>query len=344
MTQSPQTNRAIIAAAGARKTQEVIDRALADPGRRVLITTFTTENLAQIKSRIEARCGAVPDHVDLAGWYTFVLRDGVRPYQAVKFSKPFLIKSLNFVAERPQRIAKTKRSYFLDSNNDVWREAASDLAHTINQEAGGSVISRLERIYDDIYIDEVQDLAGWDLDLLDLLFASKIRVTVVGDPRQRTYSTNRSAKNKQFLGPGFVRWLDDRRDVCTQTTRSVSHRCNQPICDLASQLFPDLEPLVAAEEVCDGHHGVFELKGLEAVEYHATHRAQVLRWDKRANTFGLPAINIGVSKGSTYDHVMIITTRPMRKFLETRDPTVLSKPESMYVAVTRARHSVAFVV
>jgi len=55
-------------------------------------------------------------------------------------------------------------------------------------------------------------------------------------------------------------------------------------------------------------------------------------------------MNIGVSKGSTFDRVLIFTTKPMRTYLTTRDTSKLKAPESLYVAVTRARHSATFVV
>ncbi|MCE7031634.1 hypothetical protein LY625_03200 [Lysobacter sp. GX 14042] len=41
---------------------------------------------------------------------------------------------------------------------------------------------------------------------------------------------------------------------------------------------------------------------------------------------------------------MIFPTRPMVEYLKKRDPTKLKAPERLYVAVTRARFSVAFVV
>lgn len=92
-----------------------------------------------------------------------------------------------------------------------------------------------------------------------------------------------------------------------------------------------------------GHDGVHVISRFDVLEYADRFQPQVLRHDKRANTRGLPAINIGVSKGSTYDRVLIFPTKPMLKYLENRDPAVLKKPEALYVAVTRARHSVAFV-
>lgn len=70
----------------------------------------------------------------------------------------------------------------------------------------------------------------------------------------------------------------------------------------------------------------------------------VLRHDKNVDTKGLPAMNIGIAKGRTFDRVMIFPTQPMLKYLEDKDETKLKAPERLYVAVTRARFSVAFVV
>lgn len=55
-------------------------------------------------------------------------------------------------------------------------------------------------------------------------------------------------------------------------------------------------------------------------------------------------MNIGVAKGSTFDRVLIFPTHPMLKYLDGGDPSELKAPERLYVAATRARHSVAFVV
>src|ERR1039458_3280831 len=183
-------NVAIIAAAGARKTQTVIDAALADPSQRVLITTYTNENLRQLATRIEQSEGVVPAHVRIAGWFSFLLSDGVRPYQRSLFNEAGVVAGLNFVGQRHKFAKGGTREYFIDRNHDVYRDGVADLVCTLDAASAGSVIRRLEAIYDHIYIDEDPDLAGYDLDFLDLLFASRIAVTVVGDPRQYTFATN----------------------------------------------------------------------------------------------------------------------------------------------------------
>lgn len=337
------SNRAIIAAAGARKTQEIIDGALAAAPSRVLITTYTNENLRQIERRILAKCGAVPAHITLAGWFSFLLNDGVRPYQVSILKEVGLVRGMNFLFDRPRYAKGTEQRYFLDSNRDVWRDAMSDLVCRIEAESDAAVTQRLTAMYDHIFIDEVQDLVGYDLDVLDLLFAAQLDVTVVGDPRQHLYATNNALKHKKYRGSGIVDWFAQRSDVCKREDKHISYRCNQDICDFASALFPEYPPIDAAHNPETGYDGIHTISRFDVLDFVAEYRPQVLRYDKRANTQGLPAMNFGVSKGSTFDRVLIIPTKPMLKYLDDRDPSKLKRPESLYVAVTRARHSVTFV-
>lgn len=66
--------------------------------------------------------------------------------------------------------------------------------------------------------------------------------------------------------------------------------------------------------------------------------------NRRTDTLGLPAMNIGMSKGTTFDRVLIFPTKPMLQYIKSGNPDILAAREHLYVAVTRARHSVAFVV
>ncbi|MET0419253.1 MAG: hypothetical protein ABW022_24835 [Actinoplanes sp.] len=47
-------------------------------------------------------------------------------------------------------------------------------------------------------------------------------------------------------------------------------------------------------------------------------------------------MNIGLSKGSTFDRVPNYPTQPMIKYLKTADASALKTPDRLYVAVTRA--------
>lgn len=336
-------NLAIIAAAGSRKTEFVIDDALANPDKRILITTYTTHNQRQIVSRIEERLGIMPSNIVVMGWFSFLINEAARPYQNSVLRSVGRLQSLNFVGSKSRYAVKTSASYFLDTNDDMWRDGVADFACMANEKSGGKVIGRLESFFDHIYIDEVQDLCGYDLDFLDLLLKSRIAVTVVGDPRQDILATNRGLKNHKYKKAGLVSWFREREAYCRIEERNYSHRCSQPILDFADELFPDMSRTVSKNVEVTEHDGVFVIPRSEVENYIATHHPTILRESKSYDTNGFSAINIGVAKGSTYDRVLIFSTKTMLQYVEARDLTRLKTNERLYVAVTRAKQSAAFV-
>jgi hypothetical protein len=339
------TNVAILAAAGSRKTEYVVDSALAVNGGRVLIATYTNENQRQIVQRIEQKVGSVPPNISVVGWFSFLIAQCAKPYQRARVGEPLLINGLNFIGTRSRFTKKSESRYFMDGNNDLYRDGVSDFVVALNGDTNGAVVRRLEKVYTHIFIDEIQDLVGYDLDVLDMLMTSKIRVTLVGDPRQYTLSTNNGPRNKRYRGAGIKNWFEERAGICELQTRDVSYRCNQIICDFADAIYPHM-PRTRSSGVSEtGHDGIFYVASKRVLEYLNKYgNVVVLRHDKRANTLGIPAVNIGVSKGSTFDRVMIFPTKPMVDYLRRREPASLKAPERLYVAVTRARFSVAFVV
>ena len=72
-------NLLLIAAAGAGKTTYVVREALKSRDK-VLITTFTTENEAEIKKKIIKEKGFIPENIVVQTWFSFLLEHGVRPY------------------------------------------------------------------------------------------------------------------------------------------------------------------------------------------------------------------------------------------------------------------------
>jgi superfamily I DNA/RNA helicase len=273
------------------------------------------------------------------------MNQAARPYQSAITGLIDYARSLNFEGSRPFKVPRSKPlRYYFDSNADFYRNGVAEFAFRADQATDGRVIRRLEALYDEIYVDEMQDLAGYDLEFLDLLFASRIKVTVVGDPRQHTYTTNRSTKNKQYRGHAMVEWLNKRTRTCAIETRTESWRCNQEICNWADALYPELPPTNSRNDERTGHDGVFRLAQKDVPTYVEKYRPTILRWNRSKDTLGFSALNIGMSKGSTFDRVLLFPTEPMLKYLKTGNPAGLKTPEALYVAVTRARHSVAFVV
>lgn len=340
------SNHAVIAAAGSRKTEHVVDSALAITDESVLITTYTLENQRQITDRIRQKVGIQPDNITVMGWFAFLIGQCARPYQRAITGEPGVIRGLNF---KGRRYYKTPRSrvgpFYFDRDLNMLRDGVSDFVYHLNEAAGGAVVGRLERVYRHIFIDEVQDLVGWDLDVIELLLRSSRSVTLVGDPRQQIIETNLGSKNKPYQGAGLLKWFEERDELCTVEVRNENWRSNQAICDFADSIFPALGTTVSKSQQTSDHEGIYLITEDKAWEYYEAHRPAVLRYSKTRDTLGLPhPRNIGVAKGSAFDHVMIFPTEAMRRFLDDGDADKLTSPEHLYVAVTRARHSVAFVV
>jgi len=342
-------NRVIFAAAGSGKTTELVNEALALASSRILFTTYTLENLWQIREKFTRHAGSVPTNVALRSWYSFLLQDLVRPYQRSLTARP-RVRSINFRdlpdEARFAKKATQKDRYYLTASGRIHRDRVSEFATEANAATKAAVMRRLERIYDYVFIDELQDLVGYDLEVLDALFSSTISVSCVGDPRQFTYSTNRSTKNKAFRGPELLRWLEQTprcHNIALQT-RVVSHRCNAAICEFADGLFPAMPTTIAGNTTPSGHDGIFRIPRTAVEEYVQDHAPMILRHDRKTDTCGLAAMNFGASKGQTFDHVLIFPTGPMKRYLKSGDPTTAGDLARFYVAVTRAKHSVAFVV
>lgn len=129
------------------------------------------------------------------------------------------------------------------------------------------------------------------------------------------------------------------------TTLSTSHRNNQIICDLANQMYPDMKPCDSAMNEKTGHDGIFWVHENDIDKYVDIYNPVQLRYDKRTKVNPIPkTMNFGLSKGLTFNRVLIYPTKPMLDWLSGKSKDM--KDESLskfYVAVTRARYSVAFV-
>ncbi len=340
-------NRVVIACAGSGKTTRLVEESLASRDRRIAIVTYTNNNTREITKRFDELNSGVPNHVDVVTWFGFLLRECARPYQRSKYAEK-RIESLLFMNQQSVRYTaetETKHHYFANGEL-IYSDKIAKFVVECEAKSDQSVTARLRQIYTDIFIDEFQDLAGWDLELIKMLLQSNVRIMLVGDPRQHIYSTNPSQKNKQYLGVNVVKLVEKWRQsgLCTSELMSDTYRCNHAICDFANGLWPEMAAMRSLMNDTTGHDGVFLVAEDAVEEYVHRFSPQVLRYDKRAKSYGCEAMNFGITKGLQFERVLIVPTEPIKKYLETGDLQHLETSKGkLHVAVTRAKHSVAFV-
>lgn len=341
----PSPSLVLLSAAGSGKTTLLTQQALARPHRRIAILTYTLQNLEEIRRSFEFSVGVVPANVSIYSWYSFLLRECIRPYQSALVAEP-RIQGLQYVSGRTDnRIPRAQERRYYLAGHQILSDRASEFAVRCNDQTQGRVMARLADLFDEVYVDEVQDLAGYDLDLLERLMATRMEVTLVGDTRQATYSTNHAARNAQYRGTKMLRLFEawQQRGLCRIDHRTTSWRCTQAMCNLADSLYPTMPRTESGNDARSGHNGIVVVSPDAVDRYVSEFSPTVLRYDRKEDCAGLPAVNFGESKGRTYTRVLIFPNGPLIRFLRTGDPAKITSPAKYYVAFTRARLSLAFV-
>lgn len=345
-------NKIIIAAAGSGKTTHIVNEAISNSNSRILITTFTDANTSEIKGRFYSKLGYIPKNIEILPWFTFLLSHCVRPYQGKLYSKR--IDNLNLYNGTSAKFISEHDilNHYFDSQGKIYSDKISKFAYKCNELTGGMVIYRLSLIFDKIYIDETQDLSGWDLEILELLFKSDIGILCVGDPRQSTLKTNNSPKNKKKSQENLLSYFKSieknyHLDIDT-TTLNINHRSVKPICDFSNSLYesanwPKTQSDFNPEYI--SHLGIFIIDTNDVKNYLSLYDPIQLRDSVTTEVYGSqPVLNFGKSKGLTLDRVLIYPTDTMLDWLYKKKELKPGTKCKLYVAITRARYSVGIVV
>ena len=351
-------DKLIIAAAGSGKTTFLVNQALSIQDGRVLITTFTEANEQEIKKKFIETNGCIPTNVTVQTWFSFLLQHGVKPYQSVICD--YHVTGLKLVNAKSGFKGKWRGrpiyfgendipQYYFTKTMQIYSDKISKFVCRANELTQGLVINRLSRIYQHIFIDEIQDMAGYDLELIKYLLGSNSEILMVGDPRQVTYHTHDEAKYDKYSEGKIEEFI---RNECKghsieidKQTLNVSFRNKKDICDLANQVFSQYSPCGYQDQPPTDHDGVFFISPSNVDAYLDKYHPVQLR-DKVtvAVNPNYSAYNFGDSKGLTFDRVLIYPTKPMLNWFINHQSELAFKSRSrLYVAITRARHSVGIV-
>lgn len=353
------TNKLIIAAAGAGKTTFLVKEALKQKDSNVLITTYTQSNEEEIRKKIIEINKCIPENITVQTWFSFLLQHGVRPYQGCLFEKK--VKGMILVNKQSacKYIHKKgfpvyyeedniQKHYFTDTFK-IYSDKLSKFVFRCNQKSDGSIFDRLSRIYSHIFVDEVQDLAGYDLELIKLLFRSNSSILMVGDPRQVTYLTHNESKFKKYRDGKIKDFIQNecKKSNCEidEETLNLSYRNNELICKFSSKLYPNFATCTSNQKEVTKHDGVFLVKRQDVKKYLEAYNPVQLRDSIKVEVYQIDkTVNFGESKGLTFDRVLIYPTEPFVKWLINNNSDL--KPTSrakFYVAITRAKYSVGIV-
>lgn len=347
-------NKLIIAAAGSGKTTEIINKAIENKVDKILITTYTTDNANELKKNMIKKVGCIPSNIVIQTWFSFLLKHGVKPFQHCITDKKINGMRLVNTASgmKTSKISYPENDvdkYYFDKRYNIYSDKISKFCIRCDENNDGAVIDRISRIYSHIFIDEVQDLAGYDLEIIKLLMLSRSKITLVGDPRQVTYLTHNPKKYKQYSNGMIENFILEKCKKCNcevdKISLNKSHRNNEYICKYSSRLYHELEEPVSNQKVKTTHDGIFIVKKKDVNKYLKEYNPVQLRWNSKITVNkDYIFMNMGESKGLTFDRVLIYPTSEMKKWIEDNSYKLKDTSKAkFYVALTRAKYSVGIV-
>ena len=216
----------IFSVAGSGKTSYLIEKLNTET--RTLIVVYTQANFENIQKRIIGKFGYIPPNIACYTYFTFLFSWGIKPFNIINYPP---IKRIDFDNKAPQKIPKINPHYYLYKDS-IYHYRLYDFIE--ENSLTEKLVSRIERFFDEVFIDEVQDYAGNDFDfLMSLSSSSVLSLTVVGDFYQHIYDTSRNGSKNKNLHKNFEKY---RKRFMRFTSRqlNVCYRCPEAVCRFIS--------------------------------------------------------------------------------------------------------------
>ncbi|MGR1082640.1 hypothetical protein ACUYFE_01225 [Olegusella massiliensis] len=294
-------NSVVIAVAGAGKTEFVAERIANEPNLdRTMLLTYLTRNQVEGSARVAEKIRMSSEYPRVMGWFSFLLNEIARPYSKLCWPEIDVGTLCTQIPNNFQYLQGDLR--YFTTRGDVFSERLALVAVKVIDGSKGAAIRRLESIVDAIYIDEAQDLRGNDLVVLERLMRSKIRVTVVCDPRQSVISTSRSdTKYKQYRNEGIADFFlaMEKAGNCKVHWKNETHRFIPHIAKFSDAVIACARkfPPTVSNVAPNGYSGLYLIDKKDIEKYAWAHHATVLRINKTAGSFdGVEVANFGECK------------------------------------------------
>jgi DNA helicase-2/ATP-dependent DNA helicase PcrA len=327
--------RVVLAVAGSGKTQHIIDKL--DINSRALIVTYTINNTANLKKRILKKFGVIPKGVRVYTYFSFLMSFCVRPI----VGNDLKIKGISY--SEPPKYAKRKAlEHYLNKGHQLYHNRIAKMM--MDFDGVSDISERIEKYFDFFCVDEVQDFAANDFNLLCELSKTNIEILLVGDFFQHTFDTSRDGNIQNNLHNDSDKYLEKLKKsgyTVDLNTLSHSYRCSPTVCRFVSEKIGILidshrEDEVNIEIVNDVEQVKVLLTDDSIVKLFFKESYKYIGWtDNWGNTKGLDDFN---------DICIILNKTSFKAFsdggLRKLAPSTSNK---LYVACTRAKGDIYFI-
>lgn len=330
--------RLIFSVAGSGKTTKIVNSLSLE--RRSLIITYTENNAINLKQKIIKNFGYSPENIKVLTYFNFIYSFCYKPFCAIEIKA----KGMNWKTPpvSTNNIPRDNIYFYLDSNKRLYHNR---LAKFLQQfKIVPLVIQRIEKYFDELYFDEVQDFASHDFNLLIDLMEANLKILLVGDFFQHTFDTSRDGNVNKSLHTDYKKYKKRFKMagvILDEGTLSLSYRCSPTVCSfienkLLINISSHREDTVRVELLTD------EKEILRKIYCSKT----VKLFYQKHKTYGLFSENWGSSKGldDFQDVCVILNKTTFENYSENNLSNLAAKTKNkLYVACTRARGNLFFI-
>lgn len=216
----------ILAVAGSGKTTKIINDVKASD--KALLITYTNNNAQQLIDKLIDKFGYLPSNMAVYTYFSFLYNFCFKPLREIDNVQgiDFVNKALRYAKQNELRYYMnlyTKKMYYYRLS----KYCENGLLEEIKK--------RIEKYYEYLYIDEVQDLSANDFNfVINLIKCLNVNILMVGDFYQHTYSTSNDGNVNKSLYDNYDtyigRFSNNGINIDTNLLNK-SYRCSKTICD-----------------------------------------------------------------------------------------------------------------
>lgn len=318
--------RVLNAVAGSGKTSYIVNHLSIDI--RSLIITYTTANQKNLKQKVIDKFGFHPPNINIYGYYEFLLNFIIKPLcpygvKEICFESPNFRNPNPFTSDKKMIYSNRSAKYILDNLPNFKQ--------------------RMNKYFDEVYIDEMQDLASDDFKWMLSLSELNIPVTLVGDFFQNTFASSRRGNHLKNLYQdydNYQKMIVESGFEFDTTTLKKSFRCTSTVCNFIKEKigidiesdnsdYSELRLITDADDI----EQILENDSIKKLFYRISKR------------YKMNGDNWGNSKGMTFDSVCVVLNDTTYKNF-TNDKLNELAPQTMskfYVACTRTSGDLWFI-
>lgn len=324
----------ILAVAGAGKTTEIINNIKKDD--KTLIITYTENNYNILKNNIIKKFKGIPDNIKIYTYFTFLYRFCFLPLK-----KGFKVKGLDFNSNPNKYIKAKDINYYY--NRVSKKMYHNRLAKICSDYFIDDIIKRIEKYFNYIYIDEIQDFASHDFNLLLNLIKTNCNILLVGDFYQHTFDTSRDGNVNSNLYNDYDNYINKIKNsdsnIKVDTVNFLkSKRCSKQVCEFIT------EYLKIKIESYNNHDSIIrEINDENTIEKIANDDNIVKLFYQNSKKYDMKnKDNWGNSKGNTYINTCVVLNKNSYEKYKKHKLNELpsSTKNKLYVALSRATNDV----